>query len=98
MYLQLVGTAIGTIFAPPYACLSVGYLEETKLCPVLRSTFEPDISEFIINIFMRYMDDGIVSLPASMDISEFSRILNDLDPRLKFTIERAREIQDNGII
>ena len=88
MYLQLVGTAIGTIFAPPYACLSVGYLEETKLYPVLRSTFEPDISEFIINIFMRYMDDGIVSLPASMDISEFSRILNDLDPRLNRTSSR----------
>ena len=26
MFLQLVGTAMGTKFAPPYLCLSVGYL------------------------------------------------------------------------
>ena len=31
MFLQLVGTAIGTKIAPSYACLSVGYLEETIL-------------------------------------------------------------------
>ena len=29
MFLQLLGTAMGMKFAPPYACLSVGYLEET---------------------------------------------------------------------
>ena len=28
MFLQLVGTAMDTEFAPPYACRSVGYLEE----------------------------------------------------------------------
>ena len=27
---QLLGTAIGTKCGPPYACLSVGTLEETK--------------------------------------------------------------------
>ena len=31
MYLQLLGTAMGTKCAPPYACLTIGYLEETKL-------------------------------------------------------------------
>ena len=35
MFLQLLGTAMGTKFAPPYACLSVGYLEETILFPRL---------------------------------------------------------------
>ena len=35
MFLQLVGTAMGKKFAPPYACLSVGYLEETILFPQL---------------------------------------------------------------
>lgn len=33
MYRQLIGAAMETIFAPPYACLSVGFLEETKLYP-----------------------------------------------------------------
>ena len=31
MYLQLLGTAMGTKCAHPYACLTVGYLEETTL-------------------------------------------------------------------
>ena len=30
VYLQLLGTAMGTKCAPRYACLTVGYLEETK--------------------------------------------------------------------
>ena len=42
------------------------------------------------------MDDGIVSLPSSMDIAKFSKILNSMDRRLKFTIERARQEQDHG--
>ena len=35
MYKQVKGTAMGTKFAPAYACLTVGYLEETKLFPVI---------------------------------------------------------------
>ena len=31
MYLQLLGTAMGTKCASPYAYLTVGYLEATKL-------------------------------------------------------------------
>ena len=31
MYLQLLGTAMDTKCAPPYACPTVGYLKETKL-------------------------------------------------------------------
>ena len=31
MFLQLVGTAMDSKFVPPYACLRVGYLEETIL-------------------------------------------------------------------
>ena len=31
---QVMGTAMGTKFAPPYANLSVGFLEETVLFPV----------------------------------------------------------------
>ena len=34
MFNQAMGTAMGTKFAPPYANLSVGFLEETLLFPV----------------------------------------------------------------
>ena len=30
-YHQLQGTGMGVDFAAPYACLTIGYLEETKL-------------------------------------------------------------------
>ena len=33
MYLHLFGTVMGTKCAPPYACLTVGYLEETNFLP-----------------------------------------------------------------
>ena len=33
MHLQLFGTVMGTKCAPPYACLTVGYLEETNFLP-----------------------------------------------------------------
>ena len=33
LYKQTAGTAMGTKFAPSYACLTIGYLEETKLFP-----------------------------------------------------------------
>ena len=34
MFRQISGTAMGTKFAPPYACLTMGYLEETMLFPI----------------------------------------------------------------
>ena len=74
VYLQLTGTAIGTKFAPPYACLTCGYLEMTKLYPALRRNFEKEMSDYIIESYYRYMDDGIVPIPKQIDIS----ILNDI--------------------
>ena len=35
MFLELVSPTMGTNFDPAYACLSVGYLEETILFPRL---------------------------------------------------------------
>ena len=43
---QIIGTFMGTTFAPP--CLTVGFLEETKLYPVLLPlVFDPEICAFI---------------------------------------------------
>ena len=44
IYLQLIGTAICTIFVPPNACLTVGFLEETKLYPLARNHFPFEIA------------------------------------------------------
>ena len=64
MFLQLVGTAMGTKFAPRYACLSVGYLEETILFPrSLPLHFTLTECKLIEEIFKRFMDDGFVLWP-----------------------------------
>ena len=44
MFLQLVGTAMGTKFAAPYQYLSVAYLEETILFPQLLPLHQLNVS------------------------------------------------------
>ena len=59
MFLQLVGTVMGTKFASPYACLSVGYLEETILFPCLLPLhFTLTKCKLIEEVFKHFMDDG----------------------------------------
>lgn len=91
MYLQLVGTAMGTIFAPPYACLTIGYLEVTKLYPVLRERFPLHVAKLIEEQYKRYMDDGISPLPPEVSPDVFLEILNSLDPDISFTLEEAQQ-------
>ena len=59
MWHQLFGTAMGTIFAPSYACLTIGYLEITKLYPKLALIFSIEVCRQIEETYKRHMDDGI---------------------------------------
>ena len=91
MYHQWIGVAMGTIFAPPYACLSVGFLEETQLYPQLQRLLVPSYSEWVTDLFKRYIDDGIVPWPNELNIDIFKNILNNMDPHIKFTLEKAKK-------
>ena len=97
VYLQLIGTAIGTKFAPPYACLTCGYLEVIKLYPALEMSFEKAISDYIIELFFRYMDDGIVPIPKQVNMELLENILQNLDPDIHFTLEKSSEEVRNGM-
>ena len=56
-----MGTTVGTKFAPPYANLSVGFLEETVLFPVeLPKYFSHDNYKLIEELFKRYMNEGFL--------------------------------------
>ena len=88
---QLIGTAMGTKFAPPYACLTMGYLEETKLYPRLSRFFSPQVCKMIIDFFRRYIDDCFQPWPRSANIESFINLLNDLHPDIKFTMEKGVE-------
>ena len=89
MYQQVKGTAMGPDFAPPYACLSIGYLEETKLFYSLNQVLNEDDYQKLIQQLKRYMDDGFVPLPKTIPANTFLQILNDLHPSINFTLEKA---------
>ena len=68
---------MGTKFAPRYACLSVGYLEETILFPrLLPLRFTLTECKLIEEIFKRFMDDGFVLWPKNANIDVFRELLN----------------------
>ena len=94
-YHQKEGTAMGTKFAPPYACLSVGYLEETTLYVQLPHNFEAPICELIIRWFLRYIDDGFILWPRGIDIDIFFTILNNLNTNIQLTIEASTKYFKN---
>ena len=100
MYHQLIGVSMGTIFAPPYSCLSVGFLEETILYPVLLpSKFDPDTCNFIIENFFRFMDDGNTLLPEEIDEDQFLALLNSMNQYIQFTIGKPEwTMLDNTIV
>ena len=84
-YHQVFGAAMGGSASPPYACLTVGYLEETKLFnEVLPNNFEPYMCNIIREHLSRYMDDGFVFLPIEIDKDIFLMCLNSLHDNLKF--------------
>ena len=90
MYNQRVGTAMGHIFAPPYACLVIGYLEEDKLFKdELYRHFEEHDIQIIQSQYKRYMDDGSTLLPKTIKHDKFLSCLNNLHPDTVFTIEPA---------
>ena len=96
LYNQIKGTAMGASFAAPYACLTIGYLEETKLYPELESQFGKEEMEKIKNTYRRFMDDGIVFLPAHICKKNFLSILNGMDPSIVFTLEESESILLKG--
>ena len=64
LWQQITGTSMGTKMAPPYACLTIGFLEETVLFPtLLPSKFSKEECERIIELFFRFMDDGTSFFP-----------------------------------
>ena len=82
---------MGSKMAPPYACLSIGYLEETQLHPILPQHFPTETAELLIRWFLRYIDDGFILWPKELVIDEFMKIINNLNPSIQFTLERSKK-------
>ena len=82
---------MGTKFAPPYANLSVGFLEKTVLFPVeLPKYFFHNNWKLIEELFKRYMDDGFLPWHSTLDVNVSKNVLNNLHVTVKFTVELAK--------
>jgi len=79
---QKQGTAIGTKFAPTYAILSMGDLEETALENYRLKPW----------VWWRYIDDiFLVWEHGEESLLEFLRYLNSIHPTIKFTHKYSRD-------
>ena len=79
---QVSGTAIGTKFAPPYACLfmdkfETSFLETQQLQPL---------------VWFRYFDDiFFIWTHGEEELNLFLKSLNEFDPCITFTYESNKE-------
>ena len=97
MFNQIFGTAMGTKFAPPCACLTIGYQEETKLfTQELPKYFSYEECLLITEFSKRYMDDGFIFWSKHLDFNSFSICLNNLHREIKYTFEKAKVIVQNS--
>ena len=81
-FLQLVGTAIGTKAAPPYAILFMGRQEET-----IREAFI-----WAIPFWKRFVDDiFLIFLVTTIQLQSRKDIMNNLHPTIKFTFEHSTQ-------
>ena len=97
LWQQITGTSMGTKMAPPYACLTIGFLEETVLFPtLLPSKFSKEECERIIELFFRFMDDGTSLFPKYSSKEILLELLNSMHPSIKYTVEEPDMTMTDG--
>lgn len=86
---QIKGTAMGTKMAPTYATLCLGFLEES-LYKKTNEEFGEEFSQTLKKNWKRYLDDCfIIWNKGDSELQRLKNILNDLDPDIKFTLEKS---------
>ena len=79
---QISGTAIGTKFAPPYACI---YMDKTETDFLKTQDLQPFI-------WLRYIDDiFFIWTHGEAELKRFMEKLNQFLPNLKFTYESSQK-------
>ena len=90
-YNQIKGTAMGTIFAPTYATLSMGCFE-IKLYSVFIFKYGELLAEYINDNWNRFLDDFSTVLRSSqISPEELLLTLNSINPSIQFTTEYSKD-------
>ena len=82
---QIVGTAMGTPAAVVGSNLVVAYLE-IKMFRILPQLYPADFVDFIIRSYFRFLDDLIHQWLKNFNIDDMYKVINELDPNLKFVM------------
>ena len=78
---------MGTKFAPVYATLTIGYLEE-KLYTEIKNVFGTDFGNYFEKNWKRFLDDCFVPWTKSVrELRTLHEILNNLHKDISFTIQ-----------
>ena len=86
-YKQISGTAMGTIFAPTYATLTMGFFEEHfyNICQI---KWGIEFHNFILENWNRYLDDCQTPLDKNkVKPQELLDTLNSINEAIQFTME-----------
>ena len=82
---------MGTIFAPTYANLTMGFFELTfyNLC---RDKLGEDLGNFIFENWSRFLDDCETLLEENkINPNDLLSILNSINPSIQFTTEYSKD-------
>ena len=89
-FLQTKWTAMGKKFAPIYATLVLGYLEET-LYRKVEDVFDLNFKTYIEENFKRSLVDCFILFRKSdEDLTKLHELINALHPSLNFTMDKSR--------
>ena len=80
---------MGTIFAPTYATLSMGYFELTFYTMRINELGD-GLGQFILENWCRFLDDCETPLhKTKIDPNRLLEILNSINPSIRFTMETS---------
>ena len=86
---------MGTKCASLYACLVVGYKEETILFLMeLPTFFSTEEIQIIKKVFRRCMEDGFLLWPVMLNFHNFMVCLNNLHPSINYTYGKGKVARD----
>ena len=88
---QVVGTATGIKPAPPYANLTVGYME-IMLFRKLEINLGKPVANYFWKHYRRFLDDGQIMWDTRLgDFNKVLDLMNMLDPCIRFTSECSND-------